>query len=505
MENKYSRKLLLGIFVLGFIFSAYLVMAAIDAPTGLIFKNGNSTNNYDSDGSFTLNWTAGSNGGATNYTIFISGAVDTTAKNDSTTGYTFSQSTEGNYSFIVQAENSTDKANSTENFWMIVDTTNPAVEYGLNSEANDSGANQTWIFVNVSASDTNNDSIVYELWNTTGRVFENITDATTMNWTGLTANKKYTFNVTMNDSATNSNNTATRTFYLDDTKPTATATCSPSIVTRGDTFPCTCSTSDNLKLSSTTESSTSGTVSNADTTGTFTYTCKATDKAGFTTTSTAEYTVQSTGGTSSSGSSSTTTSETKKNQVLSISPGAASVVKNFDDETGIEEISIEVNNQANDVKITVNKYNGKPAGVSIEKSGNVYQYLEINEENIGNKLSRATVTFKVEKSWVSENGLNMDEVAVSKFDETNEEWNELTTTFNSENDNFYYYDVELDSFSYFAIGEKVVVDEDTGDEVGVSDTQDSEEERDLTWLWVVIAIIILLAVAGGAAWNKKNK
>ena len=75
-------------------------------------------------------------------------------------------------------------------------------------------------------------------------------------------------------------------------------------------------------------------------------------------------------------------------------------------------------------------------------------------------MSRVTERFSVMcnsnlfKSWLAENNLDKGDLTVLKFDETSSEWNELDTLFDSEDDSYYYYVVELDSFSYFAIAEK---------------------------------------------------
>jgi hypothetical protein len=223
MDKGFLLFVFLGIFL---VTCSYSVLAA-ESPTNLVFDQ-NTTASYDKEGNFTINWTAGSTEDQ-NYVLYIyaDDVYFTSATNDSSLAYFFSNTTDANYTFTVEAENATGKANST-NISMIVDTTIPALLYTTNTPTNNTGANRTWIFVNVSSSDTNNDSIVYSLYNSTGLVFQNLTDATTMNWTGLSNNKVYYFNVTANDSATNSNSTSTRTFYLDGTAPSAVTLTSSS-------------------------------------------------------------------------------------------------------------------------------------------------------------------------------------------------------------------------------------------------------------------------------------
>jgi len=181
-----------------------------------------------------------------------------------------------------------------------------------------------------------------------------------------------------------------------------------------------------------------------------------------------------------------------------ITPGVATIMKDFDSKIGIKEITINVNNPAQNVKITVTKHNEKPTEVSVEKSGKVYQYVQIETENLQEKLNNANVQFRVEKSWVSQNSLNKESIAVSKFNNISNKWNELTTTYLEEDNTYYYYKVELNSFSYFAISEKKVLQEvDNEEEIQKNSEIKTEEEKiNLTWLWIVIIIIIILILSG---------
>ena len=83
---------------------------------------------------------------------------------------------------------------------------------------------------------------------------------------------------------------------------------------------------------------------------------------------------------------------------------------------------------------------------------------EITTENLEDKLEKGIVVIRVEKNWTMENEIDRDNVAMFEFDENSSSWNELPTAFTEEDDNNYYYEVELNSFSYFAIGEKVKVE-----------------------------------------------
>ena len=114
---------------------------------------------------------------------------------------------------------------------MVVDTTNPDIVYNPTTETDNGGANRTWIFVNITVTETNNDTATFHLYNSTGAIPAglvysnssnyNLSEPVTINWTGLTNDEVYYFNVLVNDSANNSDESSDRTFYLDGTAPTS--------------------------------------------------------------------------------------------------------------------------------------------------------------------------------------------------------------------------------------------------------------------------------------------
>jgi PGF-pre-PGF domain-containing protein len=174
-------------------------------------------------------------------------------------------------------------------------------------------------------------------------------------------------------------------------------------------------------------------------------------------------------------------------------------MKDFNKETGVKEIQIEVNNNAQNVKIIVSKYESKPANVSVSKD-DTYKYLQVETKNLTDKLKKAIMKVQVEKSWVSGKRLTKEEVAVFKFDETAKIWNKLDTTFNEEDTTYYYYSVELNSFSYFAISASKSLVSETGE--GTT----AQPESNLPWTWIIVGLVVLLVlIGGGFALKKKRK
>ena len=171
-----------------------------------------------------------------------------------------------------------------------------------------------------------------------------------------------------------------------------------------------------------------------------------------------------------------------------ITPGAATIMKDFDPSIGLKQIQITVNNNANNVQITVTKYAGRPAAVSVNASGKVYQYLHFDTTNLLSYLSNATLTVRVNKTWVQ----NKSDIVVSHFNETSGVWKELPTVYDSEDSQYYYYNTTVGSFSYFSISE-VSAPAQTQNSTGQNSTTiNTGSSGTSVWVWVIIAIIVIL-------------
>ncbi len=126
----------------------------------------------------------------------------------------------GVYYYNVTAKDYAGNSNSTSTRTITLDATIPFIDFGLNTEANNTNKSQNWVYVNVSVTETNEANITFTLYNSTSSV--NITNSTagtrTINWTGL-SDGNYSYNVTVRDYSSNSNTTSTRTMTLDATNP----------------------------------------------------------------------------------------------------------------------------------------------------------------------------------------------------------------------------------------------------------------------------------------------
>ena len=133
---------------------------------------------------------------------------------------TYSGLADGLYYFNSTANDTAANSNSTETRNVTIDTTNPLIQFVAPTEANGTTRTRTWIFANITITETNFQNVTFKLFNTTGQV--NVTTFTDsrreINFTGL-PDGTYTYNVTTFDRASRSNNTETRYITLNQDQP----------------------------------------------------------------------------------------------------------------------------------------------------------------------------------------------------------------------------------------------------------------------------------------------
>ena len=195
----------------------------------------------------------------------------------------------------------------------------------------------------------------------------------------------------------------------------------------------------------------------------------------------------------------TTTPVIEKTQSwASISPGVPALLTDFEGDVGLKQIRIEVKSEVQDVRMIVSSHQSNPSTVAVDQLDIVYRYLEIETQNLGEELERATIRAQVEKTWVANNDFTKEGIAIFKIGEEDTEWQELVSTYleEEEDDTYYYYDVEVDSFSYFAIGEKVTEEEEEEEE---------PEPTNLLWLWITLGVVVVAIIIGGGFAAKKRR
>jgi PGF-pre-PGF domain-containing protein len=112
-------------------------------------------------------------------------------------------------------------------------------------------------------------------------------------------------------------------------------------------------------------------------------------------------------------------------------------------------IDFTLGEDAKSTSVTVSSLKSNPVPSIGAPSGKVYQYLQISSSNAPN-VESVTLSFKVENSWLVENGLGSEEVAMYRLVGT--DWVELPTSMLRSDGQYTYFEAQSSGFSYFAVG-----------------------------------------------------
>jgi hypothetical protein len=159
----------------------------------------------------------------------LNGAANVSLTRDGATNFynnTNSSMTQGSHTVIYYCDDFAGNLNGTESVIFFIDSINPLIEFVAPTKANDTSANQQWLFANVTITETNFQNVTFKLYNSTGLLNETtFTDSTrSINWTNLlNDNVQYWYNVSTYDVVGNFNETETRYLTLTaDQPPTVT-------------------------------------------------------------------------------------------------------------------------------------------------------------------------------------------------------------------------------------------------------------------------------------------
>ena len=208
----------------------------------------------------------------------------------------------------------------------------------------------------------------------------------------------------------------------------------------------------------------------------------------------------------------------------SINAGETATVEVSNGAIGVTEVSFAVDQTTYGAWVKVERVETIPATVS-SFTGEVYKNVKITESNVQKFLKddKATIDFKVTKTWLSENKLSTNQVAMFRY--VNNAWTELKTTLGEDDGTYVHYSAETPGFSYFVIGsktgtlataapgitkeaapklgetapaagEEAVVDEAGEDFVGGA--------KKMNWAWLVPIGVLILALIG-LAWLYSKK
>jgi len=153
----------------------------------------------------------------------------------------------------------------------------------------------------------------------------------------------------------------------------------------------------------------------------------------------------------------------------------------------ITEMTISVKENVENVRITVQQLTDKPAEIAIGAPGVVYRYLNIVAENITDAdIDVVLINFKVEKSWIILNYIDIATIALNRYDPLTGEWTSLPTTYLSEDDTYAYFSAVSPGLSVFGISGQALQPDFT---VSVSPTSGSEVQGGSTTTTVSVLSI----------------
>ncbi len=425
-----------------------------------------------------------------NFTIYNDTASDTVFENSS---FNTALIPDGIFNITVNATNSTGAVVSNATITGVtIDNTAPTVSVV-------SPVTSTWydenFTVSVNVTETNDiSSVSYRVLNSTG---SNVTG-----WKSLTLNSSlyngtfdiisqddaanYTFEFNATDNFGNSNSTVNLSgVHIDDTNPAINSLAVSSVSSSGGTLTvnstdltagvsnCTYADagSGSLTLSSGLYTATLSSLS-ASTSYTVNVTC--TDLAGNIQSNTTTFTTSAASSSSSSssssgggGSSSTQRSTYVTNTWYNIEEGATETVTVDSEYIGVTEVEFTVNKEVWGGWLKVKLLDDEDVPSSVNDIGKeTFQYLTFTTgTTLGDDvISGATVSFKVEISWLEDLDLGKQDVALYRY--VDDAWVNLDTGFVGENGDYYYYQATTPGFSYFAIaeGESLVEEVDVVEE-----------------------------------------
>lgn len=149
--------------------------------------------------------------------------------------------------------------------------------------------------------------------------------------------------------------------------------------------------------------------------------------------------------------------------------------------SAIYEVSATVNTDVPKMMVTVEKTS--PSRGIEEAPVDVYEYDQVDIYWADDsELNKATLEFKVPMKWLSQKGYSFDDIIMLRYNEENQQWEQLPTEFIGEENGYYLYRATTPGFSWFAIGyEKgatIVSDEKSTKEIEIIAEEESPENLD---------------------------
>jgi PGF-pre-PGF domain-containing protein len=126
----------------------------------------------------------------------------------------------------------------------------------------------------------------------------------------------------------------------------------------------------------------------------------------------------------------------------------------------------------------------------------VYEYVEISRENIlADRISKATVRFRVPKSWIDANRIDTDKIYLLRY---TSQWDQLSTRLISSDASGSLFEADTPGFSVFSIA-GLQLPAPPSEENPESQLEDTDEEEGSGYLFYIILACVVV-VGGGSAY-----
>jgi len=160
------------------------------------------------------------------------------------------------------------------------------------------------------------------------------------------------------------------------------------------------------------------------------------------------------GGGGGGGGSTAKIEESEKKEWSSLEAGEVASIEIENKELAVTEIIFTTVEKALNVIVKVTRLNLLPPVVP-RFDGYVYKILDISKEATVKEglFKEATIKFTVEKSWLLDNKIAAEEVAMYHY--VDEKWVKLPTQTGKDDNKYVYYSSKTPSFSYFVIGKLI--------------------------------------------------
>lgn len=170
--------------------------------------------------------------------------------------------------------------------------------------------------------------------------------------------------------------------------------------------------------------------------------------------------------------------------------------------TPVYEMRIDVARTVVQARIDVRPVTAEEAGLEVLPGGTVYSYINVTVKNIQDSdLDEVRMNFRVPKSWMEENNVEISGVKMLRFGSG--EWEELETLLISEDSDSVSYVSITHGFSIFAIvgeskvvpqpveerAEPEIIEVEAGEEIPIDESQ-----RNVVWTVVGIIIVVVVIV-----------